>query len=371
MTGNCHVRCGAGEKSEASPETYLSLLGEVPEFPSKLSTMRKYNISASIVLQDISQIEAMYDKDWKSLVGNCSTQVFLGTQQPDTLKYFSEELGKKTIRTRNLSTGKSSSRSFSMTGREVLTATELGMLPPDECIVFTQNKRPVRDKKYRYERHPYYPQTADADNSLGFQYNKMKVYNTEIATEMISIFQMGEQFKRAEEYRTAKNLAEKTMPDINVSPEDLYNSIKFDSEEEKQTAKKEIVKLAKELSKTKGSIFIGETDHMKKEQIMTADRFLAKKFGRKACMIFADLSDFYPGVVFGYGYVMDGSYRTAKEVFGSDFVEAAVYDKAKDDRNIRKTVFRGNECSVIIRKKNFDEYRDEIEKKTDAPDFWN
>ena len=44
-------------------------IGEIPEFPSKLSTMRKYNISATVILQDISQIESMYKDDWKTLMG--------------------------------------------------------------------------------------------------------------------------------------------------------------------------------------------------------------------------------------------------------------------------------------------------------------
>lgn len=156
-------------------------IGEVPEFPSKLATMRKYNISASIVLQDIAQIEAMYADNWKTLVGNCSTIIFLGTQEPNTLKYFSEMLGKMTIQTksRGMSHGtkNGSNKNFQSTGREVMTPDELGRMPSDECIVFTQNMRPVRDKKYIYQNHPYYSQTADADEINGFQYNKLSIYD--------------------------------------------------------------------------------------------------------------------------------------------------------------------------------------------------
>lgn len=161
-------------------------IGEVPEFPSKLATMRKYNISAAIVLQDISQIEAMYEDNWKTLVGNCSTLVFLGTQEPNTLKYFSEMLGNMTVKKK--STGRSLGKQKSNTinngpeKREVMTPDELGRMPADECLVFTQNKRPVRDKKYKYERHPYYEQTADAHNELGFQYNKLSIYNNSSST---------------------------------------------------------------------------------------------------------------------------------------------------------------------------------------------
>ncbi len=142
-------------------------IGEIPEFPSKLSTMRKYNISATIVLQDIAQIESMYQDDWKTLVGNCSSVVFLGTQEPNTLKYFSEMLGKLTVtaKSRGLSAGKStgSSQNFQQTARELMTPDELGRMPSDETIVFTQNMRPVRDRKYDLLKHPNVRFTADVD----------------------------------------------------------------------------------------------------------------------------------------------------------------------------------------------------------------
>lgn len=176
-------------------------IGEVPEFPSKLSTMRKYNISASIVLQDISQIEAMYKDDWKTLVGCCSSILFLGTQEPNTLKYFSEMLGKGTVKnkSRGMSKGKSngSNQSFQNTGRELMFPDEIARMPSNSCIVFTQNMRPVRDLKYKYENHPRYHLTADADNSLGFQYNKMPAYDNKNLYSINSLLKANAEAARA------------------------------------------------------------------------------------------------------------------------------------------------------------------------------
>ena len=191
-------------------------IGEVPNFPSRLATMRKYNISATVVLQNISQIEAMYEDDWKTLVGNCSTIIFLGSQEPEVLKYFSEMLGKMTIRVRSEGTsngGKSgSNQNYQSTAREVMTAEELGRLPADECIVFTQNMRPVRDKKYIYQNHPYYPQTADADKELGFQYQNLSIYdNTKVGCIESLIKAKSEALryrKSVEEYRIPKDPSE-------------------------------------------------------------------------------------------------------------------------------------------------------------------
>ena len=72
VMGNYHARCGAAEKPEVvTPEAYLSLFGEIPDFDKMLSTMRKYEISCTIILQSLSQIKAKYDKIWETLVGNC------------------------------------------------------------------------------------------------------------------------------------------------------------------------------------------------------------------------------------------------------------------------------------------------------------
>ncbi|MDX5022655.1 TraG/TraD family protein, partial [Streptococcus suis] len=38
--GNYHARCGAGEKPEVvTPEAYLSLFGEIPDFAEQTSTV--------------------------------------------------------------------------------------------------------------------------------------------------------------------------------------------------------------------------------------------------------------------------------------------------------------------------------------------
>ena len=157
-------------------------IGEVPEFPSKLSTMRKYNISATVILQDLSQIEALYKDNWRELISNCSSLVYLGATEQNTLKYFSDKLGEMTITTKSRGTshGKNSSASanFQQTARKVMTEDELARLPSDECIVYTQNYRSIRDKKYKLEKHPRYKLLADSDNDpRAFRYVEMPEYD--------------------------------------------------------------------------------------------------------------------------------------------------------------------------------------------------
>ena len=50
-----------------------------------------------IVLQDKQQIEAIFEKYFRTIYGNCAWQLFLGSLELENCKYYSELLGKETI----------------------------------------------------------------------------------------------------------------------------------------------------------------------------------------------------------------------------------------------------------------------------------
>ena len=69
------------------------------EFPKMIATMRSRGISVSIILQNVTQLKSLYEKDWESILGNCDTFLYLGGNEQSTHKYVSELLGKETIDT--------------------------------------------------------------------------------------------------------------------------------------------------------------------------------------------------------------------------------------------------------------------------------
>ena len=72
MMGNYHARCGVGEKPEVvTPEAYLSLFSLPDDFDKILSVMRSRGVSVSIILQNLAQLKALFEKQWESIVGNC------------------------------------------------------------------------------------------------------------------------------------------------------------------------------------------------------------------------------------------------------------------------------------------------------------
>ena len=50
------------------------------DFEKILSTMRSRNISVSIIIQNLSQLKALFEKSWESIVGNCDEFLYLRRQ---------------------------------------------------------------------------------------------------------------------------------------------------------------------------------------------------------------------------------------------------------------------------------------------------
>ena len=72
-------------------------IGQIPDFDQKISTSRSRKISFSVILQNLDQLEGIYEKSYETIIGNCDTHVFLGSNSQKTVEYFSKALGEKTI----------------------------------------------------------------------------------------------------------------------------------------------------------------------------------------------------------------------------------------------------------------------------------
>ena len=153
-------------------------IGTIPEFDKKLSTMRKYEISCTIILQSLSQLKAMYKDEWEVLVDNCDSFLFLGCQGKTTLEYVNQKLGKATIRSKDSSRsfGSKGSRSESRKheGRELMTVTEISGMPDNNCILFIRGMNPFYCTKFSLEKHKNYEYSADADEAFEYEYDPYK-----------------------------------------------------------------------------------------------------------------------------------------------------------------------------------------------------
>lgn len=136
-------------------------IGQIPDFDQKISTSRSRRISFSVILQNLDQLEAIYEKSYETIMGNCDTHLFLGSNSYKTLEYFSKALGEKTIGRDSISVNKDKmnhrtgkSVSDQVMARALMTPDELRRMDVDECIIFVKGLRPVKAEKFYYFKHP-------------------------------------------------------------------------------------------------------------------------------------------------------------------------------------------------------------------------
>ena len=135
------------------------------EFEKILATCRSRSIYCSIIIQNMSQLKALFKDSWESLVGNCDEFLYLGGNEKETHKYVSELLGKETIDSNayGQTKGKSGSYSanFQQSGRELLQPDEVRMLDNQNALLFIRGERPILDAKYDLMKHPNIRYTED------------------------------------------------------------------------------------------------------------------------------------------------------------------------------------------------------------------
>ena len=136
------------------------------DFDKLLATMRSRNISVSIIIQNIAQLKALFEKQWESIIGNCDEFLYLGGNETSTHKLISENyLGKSTLwlDTYGKSTGHSGSYSTNnqITGRDLMTPDEVRMLDNNLALLFIRGEAPLMDEKYDLLKHPNIKYTTD------------------------------------------------------------------------------------------------------------------------------------------------------------------------------------------------------------------
>ena len=173
-----HVRCLLDE---------FANLGQIPRFEELLATMRSMEISANVIIQNLSQLKKMYKDSWENVLGNCDSLLFLGGQEPTTLEHISKTLGKETIDTRsqNRTRGKngSTSENDGILGRELMTVDELKVMNDNECILFVRGIYPFFCNKYVIEKHPNYVLLEDSNKENSYLLSEITTVKAEVTDD--------------------------------------------------------------------------------------------------------------------------------------------------------------------------------------------
>lgn len=145
-------------------DEFATCIGKLPNFERLIATIRSRDISVTLMVQSLAQIQSLYKDDADTITDCCDTMVFLGGKSQKTTKAISETMGKSTIVNRNTSESKGQNGSYSLqdqgAGRELLDAAEVGKIPMSKALVMMTGEKPFLDQKYNTKGHPRYQQVA-------------------------------------------------------------------------------------------------------------------------------------------------------------------------------------------------------------------
>ena len=130
-------------------------IGKIPAFEKMVATMRKYELSVMVILQSLTQLQNMYEKNWGELSGNCDNTIYLGGgADTETCEWVSKLIGKETrVVEGSTINNNSSSISLNRQGVEMYSADDLRTMPEDECIVIPKSLNAYKGKKFNSTKH--------------------------------------------------------------------------------------------------------------------------------------------------------------------------------------------------------------------------
>lgn len=139
-------------------------LGKFPKYEEFLATCRGYGIGVTTICQTLTQLQALYGKEKaESILGNHAVKICLNAANDVTAKYFSDLLGKATVKVETGSestshskeTSTSKSDSYSYTSRSLMTPDEIMRMPDDQSILIFSNQRPLKvTKAFQFKLFP-------------------------------------------------------------------------------------------------------------------------------------------------------------------------------------------------------------------------
>ena len=218
-------------------------IGQIPDFDQKISTSRSRKISFSVILQNLDQLEAIYDKSYETIIGNCDTHVFLGSNSQKTVEYFSKALGEKTISHNSINVSRDKqhhktgySDSDQIMARALMTPDELRRMDNDLCIIFVKGLRPIKANKFYYFKKPMAKELAKYEinhNDIGDiergTWRKYNPYNPYVPEE--------EKQKEKEANDLKIESLDDLFDDDNKDTEQKETENSFNSEEKSQLEK--------------------------------------------------------------------------------------------------------------------------------------
>ena len=130
----------------------LNAYGRMKPLVKGLGYYAGFGIKMVGIFQGLDQLNSTYDKQGKEVLNGCQIQVFGRPNDEAAPDYISKTLGKETIRVKSRNIGFKGGGNVSEQGKDLLSPSEIRLLPDRKAVVITGYKRPLLlDKLYYYE----------------------------------------------------------------------------------------------------------------------------------------------------------------------------------------------------------------------------
>lgn len=142
------------ESSKLKREVFFLLdeFANLPKFENIakwISISRSRGIYFLLIIQSLGQLIDRYGQGVTSTIQTqCQLNVYLGTTDKETQKYYEYQLGTETVRQRSISakslTGETNSASENLTGKPLVRTDELGRIKPGEAYIMAFQEFPAK-----------------------------------------------------------------------------------------------------------------------------------------------------------------------------------------------------------------------------------
>jgi type IV secretion system protein VirD4 len=144
----------------------MAALGHLTMVEQAYGLMAGFGMQLWGIVQDLSQLKAIYGKSWETFIGNSGVLQYFGSRDRSTAEYFSALCGDATITkasfSRSIARAFGSSGSTSVTDGTSWDAAQRKLMYPDELMVMhgdgelliVENLYPIRGSKQAWFDHP-------------------------------------------------------------------------------------------------------------------------------------------------------------------------------------------------------------------------
>ena len=150
----------------------FAALGRLQAIETAMGLLAGYGVQLWPILQDLSQLEDLYPRRWRSFLANAGVVQAFGVNDAGTADYLSSLLGTRTVMVRHegrANDGKllRGSENYGPASRPLLMPHEILRLPENRQLVLIHGKPPILAERVRYYADPEFAGLFDRNPMLG------------------------------------------------------------------------------------------------------------------------------------------------------------------------------------------------------------